>query len=59
MNKDIWDKISKIIQSQPTIRSKEEAQTVLRVCGILDEHNRITPVYLGVIVENRRIRNEI
>lgn len=59
MNKDIWNKISKIIQSQPTIQSKEEAQTVLRGCGVLDGHNQITPAYLGVIVENRRIRNEI
>lgn len=51
MNKDIWDKISKIIQSQPTIQSKGEAQTVLRFCGILDEHNCVVPEYKKFITE--------
>lgn len=51
MNKDIWDKISKIIQSQPTIQSKGEAQTILRGCGILDEHNCVVPEYKKFITE--------
>lgn len=49
--------IDKIIQTSSRTPSKQEAQKVLRSCGIFDQKNNIKPAYRNIITGNGTGKN--
>lgn len=49
--------IDRIIETSSKVPSKQEAQKVLRSCGILDSKNNIKPAYKKIIIESCSRKN--
>lgn len=47
-------KIQEVIDAPRRKISVEEAQEILRYCGIVDENGNITPKFQGIVIDKRR-----
>lgn len=50
--------IDRIIETPSTKPTKEEAEKILRSCGILDRNNNIKPAYRQMLSNESRNKNE-